>query len=384
MPSMLFSGNLAVQEQSRQLFRCIFSAGRLTRPQILEQLNLPPTSLNRALDRLTEAGLIEVTGQAESTGGRPASLFQIRSDARLMLGISLEPSSPATIHLMMLDLSLRPVVQNRLILSSGNAAVEITAAAAELERAARLTIPPDSATSDGAKNDGSPYLIGIGIDGFGLLTEADQAALQTALTAHFSCPVLYADGLTGAPFLLGNTSNQQEGSFALLSLDDPIQLVNGFSHAVPANTPATSIGAYPLPDHLEDKDQPLRPLRDLLSPTALGRRFALSHNRPELDFADFCLALKQQKKKAVRLLKASASELALAVVGISCVTGLNNIMVSGELFDTMAELFPQTADKAAELKKDFGIIFRLERQPYGSDLRAAGIAAMVLATEMDS
>lgn len=379
MPSMLFSGNLAVQEQSRQLFRCIFTAGRLTRPQILEQLNLPPTSLNRALDRLTEAGLVEVTGQAESTGGRPASLFQIRSDARLMLGISIEPSSPATIHLMMLDLSLRPVVQNRLVLSTGAAPEAITTAAAELELAAKLILSPDSAV-----NNGTQTLIGIGIDGCDLLEEADRAELQATLTAHFGCPVLSADGLAGAPFLFGNASNQPEGSVALLSLDDPIQLVNGFNQAIAGNTPATSIGAYPLPDQLEDKYQPLRPLRDLLSPTALGLRFALSHNRPELDFEDFCLALKQQKKKAVRLLKASASELALAVVGISCVSGLNNIMVSGELFDTMPELFPQTAAKAADLKKDFGISFRLERQPYGSDLRAAGIAAMVLATEMDN
>lgn len=102
----LFSGNLAIREQSRTLFSFILTAGPVTRPAILDHLALPPTTLNRALERLKSDGLILESGQAESTGGRPASLFSVRAPARLILGLMVEDHQ---VTLALLDLAQSPI-----------------------------------------------------------------------------------------------------------------------------------------------------------------------------------------------------------------------------------------------------------------------------------
>ena len=458
----LFSGNLAVQEQSRLLFRCILANQPVTRPLVLSQLNLPPTSLNRALDRLLAAGLIEVIGQADSTGGRPASLFRVRRDARRMLGISLPANPQEPIRLMLLDLALKPIAQcalewapAALNASVGNpagparnlgqedqavdtagvvdaidvpdsdgcsqfsepgaatdeaisadimiltAAVQsqdatgsglplaerIAAAAVDLVMTACPAAAADACatTGNGGGAAGDCRLLGIGIDGVEHLASADRLALQAMLVERLGSPVLCDEGLAGAGFLLARTDGHAADAVALLSLDEPITLVTGNRPVGGGNrVAAASAAAFPVLDVLDDHEPALRPLRELLTADALGHRFARLRDQAALGFPDFCQACQLEKKKAMRLLDASAAALAQAAVGIACSSGLSDIVVSGSLFEALPLLVPATVAKVDLFNHSFGITVRLSQQPFGPGLKAAGIASLVLAQALEA
>ena len=69
-----FKGSAAMAEQARTIYRLIRDNDGVTRQYLVSRQVLPPTTLNRILERLLAIGLVQETGQAGSSGGRRPSL----------------------------------------------------------------------------------------------------------------------------------------------------------------------------------------------------------------------------------------------------------------------------------------------------------------------
>lgn len=93
------------------VLRELLVRGRATRGELVSYLNLSRPTVERALRRLCAQGLVEERGSRPSTGGRPASIYTIRSDARLLAGVDLEFP---WVNLIVSDLSGDTLGQRRL------------------------------------------------------------------------------------------------------------------------------------------------------------------------------------------------------------------------------------------------------------------------------
>lgn len=365
----LFSGNLAAREQSRALFQYILACEPVTRPMILDHLKLPPTTLNRALDRLLAEGLIVESGQAESTGGRPASLFNVIPDARLMMGLALGNESA---QLIMLDLHRQTVSRQEIKLSE-------TAGLTRAEMLANAAVDQVNALPDAGKR-----LLGVGMTTSTILSAIEMPALQTMLSNRLACPVLTADGLAGAALLLQDGQSDTR-RVALLTIGDRLTLEQSDSCRDDSSDSrvAAAVAGFLVPDPLEEEPTDLVPVENLVTIPSIGKRFAAMRDNPELGFADFQTALQQSKKKALRLLDATAESLALLMVNTACLSGDLDFVLSGELPELLPSIIDQTADKVAWMSALAHVSLRLVRQDHGAFLPAAGAAVQVLSRALN-
>lgn len=366
----LFKGNLAAREQSRALFQYILSAEPVTRPMILSHLKLPPTTLNRALDRLLLDGLITEIGQAESTGGRPASLFQVISEARLMMGISI---AGQVAQLMLLDLHHRPVASKEVILTSDpdslSRAEQLANAAAGL-----LAAIPDTHN----------HLLGAGVNGTVILPEAEALALQSMLHERLGHPVLFVDGMAGAVLLLQKHEPSERRKVALLSVGHDLSLEEaGTGQEMDVFASTSAIEGMLMPDMLSKDTAYLVRLAELVTIPAIGRRFAALREHTDFGFLDFQNALQQAKKKAVRLLDVTADALALSMVNAASVSGATDFVLCGELSEIIPSIIDLTAEKLTWMSARANIPVRLIQHDFGSYLPAAGAAALVLSQVLE-
>lgn len=97
------------------LYRTIYSLMRLkgdtTRQYLAEMTGLPPTSLNRSLDKMMQLGWIEESGLAESSGGRRPNLYCLSNGKKYFICIALESDS---VGLSIFDQSLKVVNSRQL------------------------------------------------------------------------------------------------------------------------------------------------------------------------------------------------------------------------------------------------------------------------------
>lgn len=77
----------------RTIYNLIRLQGDTTRQYLADTTKLAPTSLNRILDRLIEAGWITESGLANSTGGRRANLYSQKTEQIAFLVVRLSSSS---------------------------------------------------------------------------------------------------------------------------------------------------------------------------------------------------------------------------------------------------------------------------------------------------
>jgi predicted NBD/HSP70 family sugar kinase len=73
--------------------RAIFSQYRPTRSSIARQTRLSLVKVSSILQELEKRDYIEKTGKTKATGGRPASLFQLKAAVGISLGVSIAPES---------------------------------------------------------------------------------------------------------------------------------------------------------------------------------------------------------------------------------------------------------------------------------------------------
>ena len=85
------------QEESRRhnrrlVLNTIYTGGEISRVEISRRTRLTRTTVSGIVADFIESGLVEETGRAPSTGGKPATLLRLNENARLMVGIDLAES----------------------------------------------------------------------------------------------------------------------------------------------------------------------------------------------------------------------------------------------------------------------------------------------------
>lgn len=367
--SDLFSGNLAVREQARSVFKLILKSGPVTKPMLLERLALPATTLSRALDRLTADGLIVESGQADSTGGRPATLFSVKAGARQMMGVAVREEQ---CHLVLTDLLGQVIDRSEMNYAADPGSDEwlesLVGAAAELT----------------VKAPGGP----AGVTGVGLvlsdsLTPAIGPVLVGRIGVRLDRPAAMIDDKSGLAAMHHALQAGIEPE-AILWIGDTVRLVlpeSIYQYDMDPDRP--SVAGLLLPDPLADDPGDLVTLETLVTCPTIGHRFAAMRDQASLDYSDFLAALQIGKKKAMRLMDATAEALAQTLINIACVTGIQQFQLTGTLMESLPEMVDLIKDKVNRMGIRSGTLIRvscLEPEKWGL---AVGAAAWMLSQLLD-
>jgi len=101
----------------------LYGRGPLTKRVLRESLNLKLTTLNRTMELLEERGLVVPLGEAESTGGRRAALYDLAHRGLYLIGADL---SRTYVRLVLTNLKLS-VLQSERFWMDGSCSPEKTA-----------------------------------------------------------------------------------------------------------------------------------------------------------------------------------------------------------------------------------------------------------------
>lgn len=365
----LFSGTFAVREQARSVFKLIQKSGPMTRPMLLDRLALPATTLSRVLDRLTADGLITESGQADSTGGRPATLFSVNANARQVIGIAVRE---AQCHLVLMDLLGQVIERSAINLAVDSDSDEwlesLAGAAAELS---------------GMAPGGPAGVAGAGLVLPDSLNRSIGKALVDRIGARLDRPSAMADdysGLTAMNHALQAAADPE----TILWIGDRVRLVLPESFLKSGtDSDRSSIEGLLLSDPLTEDSGKLATLESLVTCPAIGQRFAAMRDQSSLGFPDFMAALQIGKKKALRLMDATAEALAQTLINIACVTGTRQCQLSGALIESWPAIVDLIKDKVNRMGARSGTPIRVNRlEPAEWDL-AVSAAAWMLSQWLD-
>ncbi|WP_102345175.1 ROK family protein [Bacillus sp. Marseille-P3661] len=73
----------------KSLYQLIHRYGVISKVDLINEMNIPQTTLNRMLRDLEEKGLIRLCGYGESSGGRPPVLYEAIPNASYVIGIEI-------------------------------------------------------------------------------------------------------------------------------------------------------------------------------------------------------------------------------------------------------------------------------------------------------
>ena len=363
--SGLFSGNMAVREQARSVFKLILQSGPASRPMLLEHLDLPPTTLSRVLDRLTADGLITESGQADSTGGRPASLFSVNASARVMMGIAVRGEQ---CHLVLMDLLGQVINRSEASLADDPGSDDWLD-----------SIVSEAVALAGNAPGGPAVMAGAGLILPDALIASIGPCLVDRIEASLNRPAAMTDEWSGVTAYAQMTRVNRTPQITLW-IGDTVRLLLPESVRKPdmgANRPA--ITGFLVPDPLAEDTGALMPLEKLVAIHAVGERFAVLRDQSSLGYPDFLAALQLGKKKALRLMDATAEALAQTLVNIACVTGTNQFQLTGTLVESLPAIVDQIMDKTNRLGTRSGILISVDRLKQDPWDPAAGAAAWQLA-----
>jgi len=367
--SELFSGNLAVREQARSVFRLILKTGPVTRPMLLDRLALPATTLSRVLDRLTADSLISGNGQADSTGGRPANLFSVNANARLAMGIA---AGEAQCHIVLMNLLGQIISQSEEVLAADPGSDEWLEALA------------GTAVAMADKASGGPSaLIGAGLILPDTLASSIRLNLIERIGARLGCPAAMADDKNN---LAAMNHARQAGTApeAVLWIGETVRLVLPESVCrTDRVTDRPSIAGFLLPDPLTEDPDELMTLETLVTCPAIGQRFAAMRDQASLGYPDFLAAVQMGKKKATRLLEATAASLAHVLINIACVTGMRQFGLTGALVESVPAIVDMIREKASQMGAPTGALISVDRLESARWDQAAGAAAWMLSQMLD-
>jgi predicted NBD/HSP70 family sugar kinase len=367
---LLFAGSNAMIDHFGQIFALIRQHDGVTRHFLAEQLSLPATTLNRSLDRLLAAGLIQESGLADSSGGRRPGLYQINPQSGQLLGLDL--SGPAA-RLVLTDLNLQVLDRALLPAWAGLGERELKAAISSLvqEMLQRSKL--------------NAHLgLGLGVScpepdaaASGRLPESQALASELGLPVHrlaAACAPLYA-GLWGRL-----NPNAAPAAQSLLTLWHAEQISLGQGYFVNPTRLITSSGnigpmIVPRPDKADDAGISLA---QLSSPAAMVQRFQRLKADPALAWTDLCQAAQAGKRKASQILQEAAQALAIAVLNCLLGTGIRNLLPEGQVFREFPAYEMAFRTQLQGLAASAGIEVRIMVHPFGLDLGAAGAAARIL------
>lgn len=388
----LFHGNRSLIEQARSLYVLIRRQEGITRQMLSDQLEMPATSLNRALDRQLQLGLIEEYGFADSSGGRRPGLYRIVKQAYYLFGLDL---SGAAGHLVLTDLSLQMVDQIDLpgidqLLAEGLSDVICRSCRIIMDRqgltAGRLLglgigwSSPGNRTAEtvGAETDETAAAHGQPQD------HETQPGDHTALLAAFTeistalgVPVYTLRGADAALYAgLWQQNSLAAGTFLYLSAGRSIRYamaVRGQLHEDGLTT--DSIGDLIVPGPLRPEGQRLDQIATI---PAMVRRFRKSKSDKTLDWPAFCQAAESGKKKAGAIVTEAAHCMALAVQNMAILTEGRYLLLGGQALFDLPVYETAIRHELAILAENGARIPLLLDLAYGYGILAVGAAAYVL------
>ncbi|MDW7657087.1 MAG: hypothetical protein SCM11_07925 [Bacillota bacterium] len=382
----LFHGNRSLIEQARSLYVLIRRQEGITRQMLSEQLDMPATSLNRALDRQLQLGLIEEYGFADSTGGRRPGLYRIVSQAYYLFGLDL---SGAAGHLALQVVEQIDLPGIDLLLEEGLGDV--------ICRSCRVILDRQGISAD--------KLLGLGVGWSAPVVHAAEASgadvdvpgLKDGIPDHESRPgehtalsPVFADisaalgipvfSLRGADAALYAGLWQQnslaDGTFLYLSAGRSIRYamaVRGQLHVTGLTT--DSIGDLVVPWSMHPEGQRLDQVATI---PAMVRRFRKSKNDKTLDWSDFCLAAAAGKKKAGSIVTEAAQCMALSIQNMTILTGGRYLLLGGQALFDLPAYESAIRHELASLAKSGARIPLLMDLAYGNCILAVGASAYVL------
>lgn len=372
--SRLFPGNTAMIEQARALYVLIRQKDGVTRQYLGEELAMPATSLNRALERQLSAGLIEEYDLAASTGGRRPGLYRIVDRAFYLLGLDL---SGAAGLLVLADLSLRIIGQ-----------VELPALEILLQQDLCAALLPRCQALLAAHNLQAGQVLGLGVGWTAVRgNESDDdeprqapdplAACWPQLAAALQLPVYPVRGADAALYAGLWQQRELSGStFIYFSVGQSVRFglaLHGQLH--PGNLSTDSIGQLlvPLPDRPGGHH-----LDQIAAIPAMTRRYQRAKDDDSLNWADFCQAVGDGKRKAGLILADAAFAMATAMQNMALITGGTHILPGGPALYDLPAYDDAIRQQAGLLARKSGIKLDLLVNPYGRSLLATGAAAFVL------
>lgn len=381
----LFHGNRSLIEQARSLYVLIRRQEGITRQMLSDQLAMPATSLNRALERQLQLGLIEEYGLADSSGGRRPGLYRIVKKAYYLLGLDL---SGAAGHLILTDLSLQVVDQIDLpgidqLLAEGLSDVVCRSCLTILDRqglpADKLlglgigwSVPGKRTAEESAEADDLAAAPASQPD-----KQASLSAAYTDIAAALGVPVYTLRGADAALYAgLWQQNSLADGTFLYLSAGRSIRYamaVRGQLHVTGLTT--DSIGDLIVPDPLHPEGQRLDQTATI---PAMVRRFRKSKNDRSLDWSDFCQAAEAGKKKAGAIVTGAARCMALAVQNMAILTEGRYLLLGGQAMFDLPVYESAIRHELAMMAESGARMPLLLDLPYGQGILAVGAAAYVL------
>lgn len=285
--NVFLPGTGVVGEQIRALYLAIRRKPGQTRQTLGQDLDLPATTLNRLIDPLSAAGLIETWDQAESTGGRRAGLLRTADGARRLVGLDIGPRDS---QLLAFDLGLSILAQEPL-------------PAAENWRSAdpvRLTGQACRKLFD-RMGWALNTLVGLGIVRDPAEQEtASRESIAARLSNQLGCAVEYVSRAeTSLMATVWRQMDPADDRALFACLDQSIR----YAVVGDARSTASSSDPWRLLDFwLAGPEQRGRlvPLADLATSAGMLARFRALKSDSELSSDDWLRAVRANKKKPVR------------------------------------------------------------------------------------
>jgi hypothetical protein len=347
------------------LYRTIYSLMRLqgdtTRQYLAEMTGLPPTSLNRALDKMMQCSWIEESGLAESTGGRRPNLYCLSVRSKYIVCIS---PGPDRVSLSIIDQSLA-VVESRNL----PALPEITAEEDSVFEQERLDIWWDSlletinevlAPIKSSLRQAAGVVL-ITEDAVDQFVQTDIQIISSLIEKFNSLQIPFKQISSKesrfycALWKLSRTP--QQTMLAVFADHDSIYFGiarNGLRHCgdlvcLNAGTLLASQAAGDSAGHLERQ----------ISQTGMLKRFCKIKSDKALTWQDFIIAAGQGKRKAVQVLEENSALLSEIVFNALQICKAEVWVMAGSMTDELPLFANLTAEAVTRHAEKAGFDFKL-------------------------
>jgi len=387
------------QETHSAILDLIRSSGVVTRVDLADRSGLTGASISRVVKQLLADGLIIETGLGDPTGGKRATLLQFNPRARHAVGVSID--TPSTTYVVT-DMSGRVIEQ----LSSKGIGRDTPAAVIQ-----RLT---DELEDLIVKANIEPAtLVGVGVALAGRQGRVDRLlranaskyawepfAVRDKLSSAIDHPIVVENDSTCAAigeFWAGRIPSANDFATVYLAAGFGLGLVTNGDVYRGSSSNVGEIGHMVLevngPDCwcggrgcLESLAAPARVVSLAHEDEDLVRELALRGRRVSIrsDFAKIARQAAAGDGRCLALIEASATYLAKALLSITNLLDLDQIILAGPGFSEAGEIYRRVA--AAEINRLSFVRAmhptRVELSKLGPSAAALGAASLVLHSQL--
>ncbi|MDD4682276.1 MAG: hypothetical protein PHQ55_03785 [Eubacteriales bacterium] len=331
---------------SRTIYNLIRLQGDTTRQFLADTTQLPPTSMNRVLDKLIKAGLIAESGLADSTGGRRANLYSQRTD-NYCFGIMQNSDTQTILRIYDPALQLLDECQLPLIPASAQETPEIAAwfqsfteKTQQMMRrveAENLRMVSAALISDATYEDSYDVHIRDFLQNYMSDDRFDFRVISTADAAS------YGSLWSPASRKLG------EATIVLLADMESVSIClasDGLRH----DSRLKSLRADDLIVPLIRENKPLT-LAGAASASGLLEYFNQIKQNSNQTWQDFTKAAAAGKKKATHTITIAAAGCASAIVNAALLSDSDHWIITGQLTEELPGLEEETAKQLDNLLK---------------------------------